>query len=227
MKKDFSEPLEVDPKNETPSTPKTPTSSLSSIDKSREELIVKMFNLYQEFKTLEKVAQEFGYTRERIRQYLVLGNKLGIIDYKPFNSENFKNLCKDVSKERLTEWLNQYGAVRRISEKTNISIAHLNRLIKMYDMDVSRLRKNFLKQEILKEYNHLVKNLGGTHPSTYDLLSIRNGRNLWAKISRNWGNFKVFREEQNIYLQKKTRKRSSDNDQKSSYQSMSSPYSNN
>lgn len=193
----------------TPGIPASPTTSetVPKTSPNRQELIQKMFDRYQEYKTLEKVAGEFGYTRERVRQYLVLGNKIGIINYKPFNRENFKSLCRQVSRDDLIELLEKYGAVRRIGEKTNISIAHLNRLFKIYDLDVSDLRKNYLKKQILKEYKELVLSLAGKHPSTYDLLSIKNGRNLWAKISRNWGTFQQFRKEQNIELSRKPRRK--------------------
>ncbi|MBN2143316.1 MAG: hypothetical protein JW774_01710 [Candidatus Aureabacteria bacterium] len=173
----------------------------------RKELIKTMFRKYQEYRTLQKVASDYGYTRERIRQYFAIGNKLGIIDYKPFNRQNFQRIKNELTKDRLIKYLNEMGTIRRISEELNVAVSHVNRLIKLYKLNLSQFRRNYLKTEICKQYYTMVEQLGGKHPSTYDLLLIKNGRNLWAKISRNWGTVKKFREEQHIQLARKSRRR--------------------
>ena len=166
-----------------------------------------MFKKYLEYKTLQKVAADYGYTRERIRQYFSIGNKLGIIDYKPFNRQNFQRIKTEFTKERLIKYLNEMGTIRRVSEKLDVAVSHVNRLIKLYKLNLSSFRRTYLKAEICRQYYAMVEQLGGKHPSTYDLLLIKNGRNLWAKISRNWGTVKKFREEQHIQLPRKSRKR--------------------
>jgi len=175
--------------------------------KSREDFIREMFQKYQEYRTLERVAKDYGYTRERVRQYFVLGNKLGIIDYKPFNRETFQNVKQKINRDKLVELFKKYGTVRCISENVGLSISHINRLVKIYGLKISPLRKEYLKKKIAKEYQEIVKSFGGRNPSTYDLLSIKNGRNLWARIARTWGTFKKFREEHDIRLASKSRRK--------------------
>ncbi len=177
------------------------------IRKSREDFIIEMFNKYNDYKTLEKVAKDYGYTRERVRQYFVLGNKLEIINYKPFNRETFHNVKKEITREKLIDLFKKFGTVRCIYENTNLSISHVNRLVKIYNLKVNPLRKEYLKSKIANEYNEMVKKFGGKNPSTYDLLSIKNGRNLWARIARTWGSFKKFKEEHNIQLTSKVRRK--------------------
>ncbi|OVE73453.1 hypothetical protein BVX93_01555, partial [bacterium B13(2017)] len=99
---------------------------------SREDLIKEMYEKYKNYKTLAKVAKDYNYTRERVRQYFVLGNKLGIINYKPFNRETFKSIKRRITKVRLIELFKKYGTVRSIHENSNLSISHINRLIKIY-----------------------------------------------------------------------------------------------
>lgn len=184
-----------------------PSSEESDASKQRDELIKEMFNKYLEYKTLEKVAEDYGYTRERVRQYFVIGNRKGIIDYKPFNRENFKKIKTELPKDKLVELFKEYGTVRDIAERTSVSISHINRLVKIYGLDINTLRKDHLKNKILNEYLDLVKKSGNKNISTYDLLSIPNGRNIWARIARTWGTFKQFREENNIVLPAKSRRR--------------------
>jgi hypothetical protein len=179
----------------------------TSRPRSREDLIREMFSKYQKYRTLERVAQDYGYTRERVRQYFVQGNKLGIIHYKPFNRETFQNVKQKVDRERLVDLFKKYGTVRCISENVGLSISHINRLVKIYGLKIAPLRKEFLKKKIIREYQEIVKNFDGRNPSTYDLLSIKNGRNLWARIARTWGTFKKFREEHDIKLASKSRRK--------------------
>lgn len=173
----------------------------------RNDLIKEMFKKYQDYKTLERVAKDYGYTRERVRQYFEVGNKTGVINYKPFNRENFKKLKDTLSKEKLIELFSKFGTVRQIAENEKISISHVNRLVQIYDLDISHLRKEHLKKGIIEEYKQLIEKAGNKNLSTYDLLSVKNGRNLWARIARTWGTFRIFRDENNIVLQSKPRRK--------------------
>lgn len=169
------------------------------------QFIKSMHAKYLETKTLESVAKEYGYTRERVRQYFVIGSKAGIIDYRPFNRENFKKLQKEWSRERILSELLKYGTVRSLCQQHDIPFPLMNRLIKQLGVGIGNQRREYLKKKIYKEYLDLVESLGGKHPSTYDLLFVKNGRNIWARISRTWGSFDVFRQENEIMLPKKKR----------------------
>lgn len=173
---------------------------------ARFDLIKKMFEKYQQSKTLEKVALEFGYTRERIRQYFMIGNRAGIIHYHPFNRENFHRIKNTLTKKHLTDLFREFGTVRSIAAKEKVTISHINRLVKIYDLDIQSLRKDYLKKRILQEYRELIAKYGERNLSTYDLLNVKDGRNLWARIARTWGTFKKFREENEIRLLSKPRR---------------------
>lgn len=177
-----------------------------SAREARFDLIKKMFEKYQQSKTLEKVALEFGYTRERIRQYFMIGNRAGIIHYHPFNRENFHRIKNTLTRKYLTDLFREMGTVRSIAAKEKVTISHVNRLVKLYDLDIQSLRREFLKKRILQEYKDLISKFGERNLSTYDLLTVKDGRNLWARIARTWGTFKKFREENEIRLLSKPRR---------------------
>ena len=63
---------------------------------TRNKFIQEMFKKYNEYKTLERVAKDYGITRERVRQYFMIGNKQGIINYKTFKGKAIQNLKKRI-----------------------------------------------------------------------------------------------------------------------------------
>ena len=92
----------------------------------------------------------------------------------------FENDAKKISKEKLIELYKTHGTVRAITESTNLSVYDVNRLIKIYNLKIMPLRKNFLKRKLITEYKEMAKKFNGQNPSTYDLLFIKDGRNLSA-----------------------------------------------
>jgi hypothetical protein len=170
---------------------------------TRNKFIQEMFKKYNEYKTLERVAKDYGITRERVRQYFMIGNKQGIINYKTFKGKAIQNLKKRISKNKLVGLYKKYGTVRAITENTDLSVYDVNRLVKIYHLRIMPLRKEYLKKKLIKEYKEISKQFKGQNPSTYDLLFIKNGRNLCARIARAWGTFKNFRDDQNIKLTSK------------------------
>jgi hypothetical protein len=172
---------------------------------SRNNLIKEMFAKYNQYRTLERVAKDYGITRERVRQYFMKGNESGIINYQTFKGKAIQNLKKKISKDKLIDLYKKYGTVRAITENTDLSVYDVNRLVKIYDLRIMPLRKDFLKKQLIQEYNQIARKFNGDNPSTYDLLFIKDGRNLSARIARAWGTFKRFREEQGIELSPKNK----------------------
>ena len=208
------EELNAGPIEESSSLEISTGKNRESAREARFDLIKQMFEKYQRSRTLEKVALEFGYTRERIRQYFMIGNRAGIIQYHPFNRANFHRIKNILTKKHLTDLFKEFGTVRSIAAKEKVTISHINRLVKLYNLDIQSLRKEFLEKRILQEYKDLISRYGERNLSTYDLLNVKDGRNLWARIARTWGTFKKFREDNEIHLLSKPRRQKKQNGSK-------------
>lgn len=166
----------------------------SVLQKNKERLLA-ILNLYREKGSLEAVGKELGLSRERVRQLLVKGSKLGLFEYRPY--------CRDypqIPKEIITLSLKNLNNFRTICMENNISINHLKKLLKEYDITsetITDLQIEGRKDKCVIEYN-LIFNKLGHHPTTTELQRNKQYRYLCICITRLWGSFDNFRLSLNI-----------------------------
>ena len=149
--------------------------------------------LYEQEGTLEAVGRKIGVTRERVRQLLAKGSKLGLFDYKPFD-------YPFVPKEKLVADYTEYLTLGRVAKTNNISLPYLRKLLTAYRITEDDLRLIWLdghKIRCVDAYNRIKDQLGH-HPTTTELQRSRSWRYLSLKITRLWGLFDAFREELSI-----------------------------
>jgi hypothetical protein len=155
--------------------------------KTSDEVRKEMYDRLAAGATLQAVGDEYGVTRERIRQHMVKGAKKGLFVY-PFpektppdletalavyrKERNLPRTAKhfDMSESSLRAWLAAQGVT---------------------DADLKTAVREGRKDEAFDQYMEIVTRLG-QHPST--TLMQRDYNNLYALICRLWGNFTAFRE---------------------------------
>ncbi len=157
------------------------------------ERLKKIYGLYQEEGTLEAVGKKIGLTRERVRQLLAKGSKLGLFDYKPFD-------YPFVSKEKLLADYRDYLSLVRVAKANRISLPYLHKLLTAYGIGETDLHLVWLaghKIRCADAYNRVKEQLGH-HPTTTELQRSKSWRYLSIKITRLWGSVDAFREELSI-----------------------------
>lgn len=192
----------LDGKPVTPSVTQKVQSALRKGIESREQnmqnpSMVRRFhkinNLYQEKGTLEAVGKEIGVTRERVRQILVKGSKLGFFDYKPFD-------YPPIPREKILEDYKCLLNFKSVMRANSVSEQYFHRLLVSYritgqELALARIKGH--KQRCVEKYYHLAKELGH-HPTKAELQRGSLGYYLSTRISKLWGSFNIFRAELNI-----------------------------
>jgi hypothetical protein len=152
-----------------------------------------IYNLYKQFGTLEAVGKQVGVTRERVRQLLTQGDRIGLFQYNPRE-------YPFVSKEKIIEDYKKTLNLSRVAQFNNISTDYLGRLLTAYSISEQQLadyRLEGKRAKCIEEYICMVQSIGH-HLSSGELQSHPTGRGLCARINRFWGSIKTFREELNI-----------------------------
>ena len=149
--------------------------------------------LYKEHGTLEAVGREMRLTRERVRQLLVKGSRLGLFEYKPFDYPY-------VPKEKLIADYTHLLTLSKVAQINNISPGYLRRLMTAYSItqnDLDSYAKEVRQARCVEQYNLIMDKLGH-HPTTTELQATSEGHTLHTRINRLWGSIDAFREELNI-----------------------------
>ena len=92
--------------------------------------ILSLHRRYQVLGTLAEVGREMGLSRERVRQLLTNGEKLGLFHYR--DQSGIKSLALRVSREKLLEGYRNLLQLRRVAERNNLSIYQVYRLVRFY-----------------------------------------------------------------------------------------------
>lgn len=153
------------------------------------EKLRRVHELYKQRSTLEAVGSEIGVTRERVRQLLVKGSRLGLFDYKPFDYPY-------VPKEKLVADYFNSQSLSRVARLNQIPTTYLRKLLTAYGIaegDLASYRTEGRRSKILAQYDRLVNSLGH-HPTTTELQGTPQGRSFHARILRLWGSIDAFRE---------------------------------
>jgi len=153
----------------------------------------KCYELYQQNGTLESVAKIVGVTRERVRQILVKGDKLGMFKYGG-REYSF------VEKEKILIDYKKYLNLSQTAKHNKISLEYLKRLLAAYnitDKILYSIKIDSKKNECIKDYEK-IKNELGHHPTTTELCKKTKWRTFSARVQRLWGTFEVFRKDMSI-----------------------------
>ena len=157
------------------------------------ERLQEIHRLYKDLRTLAAVGEKIGVTRERVRQLLEKGTKLGLFEYKPFD-------YPFVSKETILADYKEHLSLGRVAKTNHITPGYLRKLLTAYGITEEKLRSLLIeghKAKCIKQYNSIQEQLGH-HPTTTELQNSKSWRYLSMKITRLWGSFDSFRDELDI-----------------------------
>jgi hypothetical protein len=155
------------------------------------ERLLDVHRLYQKERTLQAVGERIGVSRERVRQLLVRGSKMGLFRY-----ESFRYTQPFVSKEKILGDYKRFLRLNRVARENSLSRWVLIKLIDLYGItpnDLKRIRFERWKLQCIEEYKGYAVKLG--HPPTTAELQKGSGRYLSHKITKLWGSFGAFRKE--------------------------------
>ncbi len=164
-----------------------------AVSPSRTEFYKRCFHEYQQHGTLAKAGQTLGITRERVRQGLVKGSRLGLFEYKPRE-------YVIIPKKKLLEDYRSRHSLAAVARANDISTSYLEKLCTLHGITATVLQtvaNEKRREECIEEYQRVQSQLGH-HPSTTELQRNTQWRSLWARIARLWGSFDAFREQLSI-----------------------------
>ena len=155
-----------------------------------------VYGIYRKEGSLVNVARNLGLSRERVRQLLYKGNKLGLFDYK-----KIKEFSKPrIPKKKIIRDFQNLRRLNKLAKLYKMSTAQLSKLLQHYQIDKATLNTIRTKGEKLKcinQYTSLLKQ-SGRHLSSSDLQETKKGHYLSFKITKYWGSIHTFRKELNI-----------------------------
>jgi len=172
-----------------------------NLSKQKIKRLIRIKKIYDQTGTLQKTATILQLTRERVRQLLKEGENYGLYHYETYRSRRKKYLRRVFSRKILVKAINLLDTIDATISKLGITKEEFKKLRKFFKID----RKGYViisKQgKCLKQYSNVVGILGH-HPTTTELDSKREWKNLWSRINRFWGGIDVFRKEYGIEKQK-------------------------
>ena len=162
----------------------------------------KMFevkSLYEQYGTLQQVADRLKITRERVRQLLEKGESYGLFEYETTRERNLNEAIKKVSREDFVAYIKNGVNKFEICAKFGIDMNVYFKLIKHYEIDTQDYLLEYRYKKYLIRYSNIVDELGH-HPSTTEMQ--KTGRRDWRytqlAIARLWGSMDKFRQEYGI-----------------------------
>jgi hypothetical protein len=144
--------------------------------------------LYEQLGTLAAVGKHLGLTRERVRQLLNKGKKIGLFDYNPREYPY-------VPKDKIIDDYKKMGNLSDVARLNGISNSNLHKLLTAYSINEKELadyRKESKRTECIEKYQELVEK-AGHHLTTTELQSTSKGHSLHSRINRLWGTIDNFR----------------------------------
>lgn len=166
------------------------------------ERLLNVYHLYQTRGTLQRVGDEIGLSRERVRQLLVKGTEFGLFEYKP-------SFEIDIPREKILADYGRLLTLKGVAQANRISPCRLDRLLKEHriaDSELEEIRINTKKAICVEAYEETVRALGH-HPTTTELQRFAKTRSLAARIRRCWGSIEAFRSDRGISLPRPRRRR--------------------
>jgi hypothetical protein len=158
--------------------------------------LLSTYRLYKEKGSLDKVGTQLGLSRERIRQLLNKGTKLGLFDYQKLKRKPLPN----IPKEKILEDYHNLLRLSEVAKLNDISADELRKLLQFHQIRKKTLHSIQIKKQKEKcvvQYFQMVEKFG-RHPSTAELQTTYIGHYLSDKIVRFWRSIHIFRQELNI-----------------------------
>ena len=152
--------------------------------------IYSIHKLYMAKRSLAEVGREIGLSRERIRQLLEKGERLGLFKYKGL----YGTIDLRVTKKKILEDYEKTLQLGKVAERNGLSIYGLNRLISHYHITSKRLstiRLKIRKERCFIEYRALVDSLNHK-TGRMNLRQSEIPRKFYSKIIRLWPSFSGF-----------------------------------
>ena len=165
---------------------------LSDIPDSKIKFYLDCFQKYKKVGSLQSVAEIMGLTRERIRQILVKGTKLGLFKYSGYE-------YPFVEKIKILEDYSKALSLVKVAKANKISLLYLRKLLTAYKVteeDLRAIRANVRKKECIESFKLIESEIG--HPPTATELYNSRSRYLLIKIAKIWGSIGAFREDLKI-----------------------------
>jgi predicted ArsR family transcriptional regulator len=165
------------------------------------ERLIRIKEIYNQTHTLQQTATILKITRERVRQLLRKGENCGLYHYETYRSRKERELYKIFSRETLVKEMKLQNNTDAIISKLGITEDEFKKLLNFFNIDRKEYVTISKQGKCLRQYSNVVDILGH-HPTTTELSSKREWRNLWFRINRLWGGVDVFRREYGIEKQK-------------------------
>jgi hypothetical protein len=156
--------------------------------------MVKLYEGYESLGTLDAVARTVGLTRERVRQLLVKGTKLGLFRYVK------KSRRVVLTRADLLASYERLGTINGVARENKISPGRVMQLMRESDLaesDLRDLRRTRRMGKCVSEYNAIVDTLGH-HPTTTEIQANPRWRPLSTRITRLWGSTAEFRKARSV-----------------------------
>lgn len=163
---------------------------------SKEEELIRVYDLYKQKGNLAAIGREIGISRELVRQRLVSGSQRGLFKYKQY-------IYPKLSKEKILKDYQRYLNLNAVAEANGVSSRYLRKLFASYNITrkdrdslrMKRLRED-KKNQCMELYDEIVKDFGH-HPTTRELHHSK-WNHFYFKVLRLWGSYGAFREEMAI-----------------------------
>lgn len=155
---------------------------------SRVERLRTIHRLYQEKGTLAAVGRAIGLSRERVRQMLVKGTKIGLFQYTA-------RALPLPSREKILEDYRKLLSLEAISKENRLSLLSLRRLCRSYGItreELVKIQSDRRRMECVDLYITLAQEVGH-HPTSTELQRLKRGRFLYWRIQKGWGSIETFR----------------------------------
>ncbi len=143
-------------------------SSYRILNRMQAKKTLEIKELYDQLGTLELVSKKLSITRERVRQLLERGNKLGLFKYEITRTVRFNQLVKKITRMQIIEEMKKGKKVSDICSILQLDFSQYFNLVKFYNIDREGYRIDAKKKKYLIQYMNLVEKLG-YHPTTTEM----------------------------------------------------------
>ena len=179
------------------SLPITQMKNKENITNQEKRKIIKVKNSYEKYGTLEKASNKLGISKERVRQILRKGQRLGLITYETTSNRNIKNLTQEITRKDILCRMEEGFSASEISSALSITKRELDLLKRHYEIEFKTNNEDAKKKRYSREYFQYVESLGH-HPTSAELQETKKGTSLYNNIVKNWGGIERFRESHSI-----------------------------
>ena len=170
---------------------------------ARGEKLVALYRLYEREGSLGKVGQIQHLSRERVRQLLNKGTRLGLFEYKRSNARELPV----ISREKIMEDYKKTLRLKEVAKFNDLSMRQLSQILDQFQMtrqELKSIRKEGRRTRCIQQYELWVQKFGG-HPSTTEMEKTSDGTSLSNRIIRLWGSIHEFRKELKISFTSKSK----------------------